>query len=329
MMKSRGSSPHTRGAREGGEFVDRERRIIPAYAGSTKTSLTLQKPVPDHPRIRGEHSVYAETFRESSGSSPHTRGARHVQPPPVVGGRIIPAYAGSTAARRRGRIPGSDHPRIRGEHALIAVMAVTGSWIIPAYAGSTHLRRRRFRQSRDHPRIRGEHVDPITIGIGQWGSSPHTRGAHPGHAADKCDARIIPAYAGSTVGSSPDAGHAVDHPRIRGEHVWASLPRSISAGSSPHTRGALTNSHVGFPPGRIIPAYAGSTARSPCRYPSTADHPRIRGEHQRAPVCDLHQVGSSPHTRGARRPWFIDCRGWRIIPAYAGSTRGWASVGSG
>ena len=161
-MKSRGSSPHTRGAREGGEFVDRERRIIPAYAGSTKTSLTLQKPVPDHPRIRGEHSVYAETFRESSGSSPHTRGARHVQPPPVVGGRIIPAYAGSTAARRRGRIPGSDHPRIRGEHTppTTPFSPIKGSsphtrgargpdhdrdrsmGIIPAYAGSTSRTRR-------------------------------------------------------------------------------------------------------------------------------------------------------------------------------------------
>ena len=93
--------------------------------------------------------------------------------------RIIPAYAGSTAARRcsprpvrgssphtrgaRGgppqrRGPVEDHPRIRGEHvaAVGGILPVVG--IIPAYAGSTV---------------------PYDEGGGAiGGSSPHTRGAH-------------------------------------------------------------------------------------------------------------------------------------------------------
>ena len=72
--------------------------------------------MPDHPRIRGEHSGWNSGTPAASGSSPHTRGAL----PSVQAGAadlgIIPAYAGSTAciatcARRH-----EDHPRIRGEH---------------------------------------------------------------------------------------------------------------------------------------------------------------------------------------------------------------------
>ena len=132
-----GSSPHTRGARSmhsatslgcrdhpriRGEHHKRPRRargrrgIIPAYAGSTS-------------------SVHSEWSIES-GSSPHTRGA-----PPSIhpngqtyedhprirgehqygfieilqGGRIIPAYAGSTERRtlRNVDLPGSS-PHTRG-----------------------------------------------------------------------------------------------------------------------------------------------------------------------------------------------------------------------
>ena len=51
--------------------------------------------------------------------------------------RIIPAYAGSTPAHRRVRLPGRDHPRIRGEHIADHVVPLIGKRIIPAYAGST------------------------------------------------------------------------------------------------------------------------------------------------------------------------------------------------
>ena len=54
---------------------------------------------------------------------------------------------------------------------------------------------------------------------------------------------------------------------------------------------------------------------SPC-----PDHPRIRGEHPRAPVTIVHGAGSSPHTRGARGRRARGQPTSRIIPAYAGST---------
>ena len=55
----------------------------------------------------------------------------------------------------------------------------------------------------------------------------------------------------------------------------------------------------------------------------SGDHPRIRGEHPAEPRDDADRLGSSPHTRGARK---ASLAGWvssRIIPAYAGSTYCW------
>ena len=100
-----------------------------------------------------------DTFKE--GSSPHTRGA--------------PAW--SSARRRCFR----DHPRIRGEHAVAALVLLLLEGIIPAYAGST-------------PPDGVPHAMPM-------GSSPHTRGA--------------------LVQSGSACSLLRDHPRIRGEHSVA------------------------------------------------------------------------------------------------------------
>ena len=155
--------------------------------------------------------------------------------------------------------------------------------IIPAYAGST--------------------ADYFVDNCADYGSSPHTRGApalrlnqtacigdHPRIRGEHVPARhplgclrgIIPAYAGSTQGTS--------------------ARRQPLVGSSPHTRGA--------------PA---STCRTTT---SRRDHPRIRGEHRPERdggaghpgiipayagstfsvfAIQKSASGSSPHTRGALR----------------------------
>ena len=111
-----GSSPHTRGARSPPFAPGRNPGIIPAYAGSTPASRPLAARVADHPRIRGEHRLGDARRRRVEGSSPHTRGAPRRQAVRVEKGGIIPAYAGSTRARRGPRTGRADHPRIRGEH---------------------------------------------------------------------------------------------------------------------------------------------------------------------------------------------------------------------
>ena len=234
----------------------------------------------------------------------------------------------------------TDHPRIRGEHRLTELRESPGGGssphtrgalrllpqpagrrrIIPAYAGSTAVVDFSITARGDHPRIRGEHLSWSTSSIGPGGSSPHTRGAPRGSLAAVGRPGIIPAYAGSTLTAQPMAPASRDHPRIRGEHPLAIEIAVAKTGSSPHTRGAPSPPFACGCARRIIPAYAGSTNDSSLPGLRKADHPRIRGEHHAPSAPSVLRLGSSPHTRGARR-----CRGTaiareRIIPAYAGST---------
>ena len=238
-LSIRGSSPHTRGARfqlGDNHLVD---GIIPAYAGSTGVGMARQSIKMDHPRIRGEHPMRNTDPHGMPGSSPHTRGARLQHLFHELPHRIIPAYAGSTVAERCTHWLRSDHPRIRGEHAINKCIKICNGRIIPAYAGSTWPKCSSCPTTPDHPRIRGEH-DVICMGWATGaGSSPHTRGAHRRHRHRHPRGRIIPAYAGSTTSSAWDGLPAPDHPRIRGEHGELGL-------CVPGVRG-------------IIPAYAGST----------------------------------------------------------------------
>ena len=236
--------------------------------------------------------------------------------------RIIPAYAGSTARTPPPSRWTRDHPRIRGEHAGGAqhVPGARGSsphtrgalgdvgvgqahcGIIPAYAGSTFGNSQR-----------------------KWnaaGSSPHTRGALEHVPRLGVDRGIIPAYAGSTFSTTQQKITFRDHPRIRGEHRALNPGGVFSAGSSPHTRGALFHVlRLGAGPG-IIPAYAGSTEDRQRRLHGRRDHPRIRGEHDDSDQYVIDGLGSSPHTRGARWLSATPSGVPGIIPAYAGSTPG-------
>ena len=172
----------------------------------------------------------------------------------------------------------------------------------------------------DHPRLRG--VDRRRSGSrhGCAGSSPLTRGRlelQPIHARR---ARIIPAYAGSTltIVHAPDV--TWDHPRLRGVDLPKSAIARSSNGSSPLTRGRLrSSSDIGARP-RIIPAYAGSTQWWSRCESFQWDHPRLRGVDQHPTKAVWSFDGSSPLTRGrltlVPNPPDVS----RIIPAYAGST---------
>ena len=91
-----GSSPRARGALDEDGVLRRQRGIIPACAGSTRTCTARVTRRRDHPRVRGEHYSSESMHTPQLGSSPRARGARaagdHVR---TVQG-IIPACAGST-----------------------------------------------------------------------------------------------------------------------------------------------------------------------------------------------------------------------------------------
>ena len=142
-------------------------------------------------------------------------------------------------------------------------------------------------------------ISPFSI-ASRKGSSPLARGLH-GHPGDgDGGARIIPARAGFTSGTSPRRPHGRDHPRSRGVYMrWPAHDRS-SMGSSPLARGLPRTSWPTSETTRIIPARAGFTHRGVPALPEHGDHPRSRG------------VYHDDHGLAARRR--------RIIPARAGFT---------
>ncbi len=72
-----GSSPLARGARAVCCAVSVPEGIIPARAGSTRTSTGLHPAARDHPRSRGEHAYLRNVGQQMGGSSPLARGALH------------------------------------------------------------------------------------------------------------------------------------------------------------------------------------------------------------------------------------------------------------
>ena len=215
----RGSSPLTRGALRRLYYAMHVRGLIPAYAGSTARRVLLHCAASAHPRLRGEHEVRAEHVSGQWGSSPLTRGARGVVVDYPLASGLIPAYAGSTEARRDAPISSGAHPRLRGEHyrSISAVKSSTGSspltrgvlrvgWhrrrivgLIPAYAGSTSVRTCVTSRTWAHPRLRGEHLAAGHDIDRAYGSSPLTRGAPWWYLAGHGRGGLIPAYAGSTA----------------------------------------------------------------------------------------------------------------------------------
>ena len=92
-----GSSPHARGARLRHGLRSHARGIIPACAGSTAEDSRRMITFGDHPRMRGEHVLYALRGQDVPGSSPHARGALAYTRADMDPQGIIPACAGSTA----------------------------------------------------------------------------------------------------------------------------------------------------------------------------------------------------------------------------------------
>ena len=165
MRSSAGSSPLARGLPRSAPTPPPRRRIIPARAGFTASSAMASISWWDHPRSRGVYGQSPSPRWRRRGSSPLARGLRRRV---VAGGqhpRIIPARAGFTAARDRGRGQLPDHPRSRGVYAqpwpprrrrrgssplargLLAILCgECSAWrIIPARAGFTARRGARRR----------------------------------------------------------------------------------------------------------------------------------------------------------------------------------------
>ena len=171
-----GSSPLTRGKRQGGVEDQQANRLIPAHAGKTCISARVSSARPAHPRSRGENGPYETAAPAMTGSSPLTRGKRCGRPLCVCRGGLIPAHAGKTCRLTEWPSARRAHPRSRGENRscgsptyssrgsspltrgkLRAVVGGRpGGGLIPAHAGKTGRPWYQYSCTRAHPRSRGE-----------------------------------------------------------------------------------------------------------------------------------------------------------------------------
>ena len=170
---------------------------------------------------------------------------------------IIPAYAGNTFRPVMVGVRPRDHPRVCGEHALLANanaeplgssprMRGTQSssaksdyrrGIIPAYAGNTAHSVVSRHSTQDHPRVCGEHRVRGADHRRGKGSSPRMRGTPQLHAVQHGTERIIPAYARNTSSFTRTVAPTGDHPRVCGEHLFGGTFDFCHMGSSPRMRG--------------------------------------------------------------------------------------------
>ena len=213
--------------------------------------------------------------------------------------RIIPAHAGLTPRRSRGRRRIGDHPRACGAHH------VAHSFYL-IWMGSS-------------PRMRGSLSVQLAGGI-VAGSSPRMRGSPTKRRRSMRPMGIIPAHAGLTSNRHRPACWIWDHPRACGAHFSLACTRHRMVGSSPRMRGSPSRGCTREQFSGIIPAHAGLTVTATRLHASMRDHPRACGAHRRRSRSRMVPSGSSPRMRGSPRSSLTSPRSVGIIPAHAGLT---------
>ena len=273
--------------------------IIPALAGNTGHDWGRSNNWSDHPRSRGEYSLFILNSKFQFGSSPLSRGIHNTPSKLLVVPGIIPALAGNTIDITFPHVENEDHPRSRGEYwrplftgvlgkgssplsrgiLVVDLDLDAGEGIIPALAGNTEERIQRARHAEDHPRSRGEYAFAAPARKSQTGSSPLSRGIRCSGYRRGWLRRIIPALAGNTTFPSCMNPSRKDHPRSRGEYRVETTTSHADNGSSPLSRGIRLMGTRDAHTSRIIPALAGNTPTSLRPVKSLRDHPRSRGEY--------------------------------------------------
>ena len=172
------------------------RRFIPACAGNSRGGRSACESLPVHPRVCGELDDALAGDAVKVGSSPRVRGT----PPRCYGEvraiRFIPACAGNSTSRGRGRGTMAVHPRVCGELVPIIAQSVgvrgssprvrgtrpreaagpRGFRFIPACAGNSLPSTTEHCHAPVHPRVCGELAIFRSTAGPSSGSSPRVRG---------------------------------------------------------------------------------------------------------------------------------------------------------
>ncbi len=213
--------------------------------------------------------------------------------------RITPACAGTTSRSPRRTGPGTDHPRLRGDHPSTRRPARSSVGSPPPARGPPHLAGRRRGDRRitpacagttrwtggyrsppaDHPRLRGDHLRGRHDCLRLRGLPPPARGPRRPRPRAGHRRRITPACAGTTTSWCRGPPASADHPRLRGDHAAAAWRVGSGSGSPPPARGPQVGEVDDDSGERITPACAGTTGTGGFRRWRRTDHPRLRGDH--------------------------------------------------
>ena len=175
-----GSSPLTRGKQIDDARALARARLIPAHAGKTCCSIMWGRSFPAHPRSRGENENGGKAWNKATGSSPLTRGKRHLLPAQLDSSGLIPAHAGKTSLSALCAASRAAHPRSRGENSSTRscpsyrrgsspltrgklpreLVDIVPERLIPAHAGKTVVYCLPSSAVAAHPRSRGENMSP-------------------------------------------------------------------------------------------------------------------------------------------------------------------------
>ena len=254
-----GSSPRGRGKLKAAFDTIAEKGLIPAWAGKTPTTGRSCLSWRAHPRVGGENGNGPTAGNPMYGSSPRGRGKLAVVGVPFSRVGLIPAWAGKTHWPTRELVYSGAHPRVGGENLTTFRRKAVMSWLIPAWAGKTRYVATVSHIPRAHPRVGGENVRRRTRRRAVRGSSPRGRGKPRGSLFSVIVGRLIPAWAGKTIGWAFRTGACRAHPRVGGENAAPMSHLGGGGGSSPRGRGKLVGRVDGHPDHGLIPAWAGKT----------------------------------------------------------------------
>ncbi len=157
--------------------------------------------------------------------------------------------------------------------------------------------------------------------VGAGGSPPRARGTDHRRREAAGLPGITPACAGNRWPTSCSSPPPTDHPRVRGEQGPQPTSPIRPPGSPPRARGTVAGCLLSSRPPGITPACAGNSVAGRSARRGGTDHPRVRGEQERAARTRVSTCGSPPRARGTAATARRSRASPGIIPACAGNRK--------
>ena len=315
-----GSSPRGRGKPQRLTLSIYLLRLIPAWAGKTREAGSHEFDSQAHPRVGGENAGPSAAMINNRGSSPRGRGKLSTSARASARQRLIPAWAGKTSSSAANIWGLSAHPRVGGENLGDDDARRLEAGSSPRGRGKRAAQRRLFRGPGLIPAWAGK-TAPSSVPSSWYSAHPRVGGENRVLRVTVIGlSRLIPAWAGKTGLFAPGLHGSAAHPRVGGENLATADSPSPCPGSSPRGRGKPLGLLYVVRRDRLIPAWAGKTARASGRAAALEAHPRVGGENDASSTTQTTGPGSSPRGRGKHLADVLTRITSRLIPAWAGKT---------